>query len=212
MLGNKLSALNHLWCETENRWFLFLQEKRKMASAPNGSAHSYDTMKASEHHSGPELQRTGRCVHIWFLNWNDELLKCWFCSLLPANRANTAAETNSLLCGVRIFGGLVNDVRRKTPFLWSDIRDSLSLQCLASILFLYCACMSPVITFGGLLGEATKGNIVRTTVINIYVGTEVHTVRNWNLLLPSQFIWNNCDKQYYWCFKTFVCVHVFSCS
>ncbi|KAK7898844.1 hypothetical protein WMY93_019697 [Mugilogobius chulae] len=32
-------------------------------------------------------------------------------------------------------------------------------QCLASILFLYCACMSPVITFGGLLGEATKGNI-----------------------------------------------------
>ncbi|XP_022049894.1 sodium bicarbonate cotransporter 3-like isoform X1 [Acanthochromis polyacanthus] len=59
----------------------------------------------------------------------------------------------------RIFGGLVNDVRRKAPFLWSDIRDALSLQCLASILFLYCACMSPVVTFGGLLGEATKGNI-----------------------------------------------------
>ncbi|KAM7421672.1 hypothetical protein PAMA_015695 [Pampus argenteus] len=59
----------------------------------------------------------------------------------------------------RIFGGLVNDIRRKTPFLWSDIRDAFSLQCLASVLFLYCACMSPVITFGGLLGEATKGNI-----------------------------------------------------
>ncbi|KAI3360431.1 hypothetical protein L3Q82_002262 [Scortum barcoo] len=59
----------------------------------------------------------------------------------------------------QIFGGLVNDVQRKTPFLWSDIRDALSLQCLASVLFLYCACMSPVITFGGLLGEATKGNI-----------------------------------------------------
>ncbi|TKS82737.1 Sodium bicarbonate cotransporter 3 [Collichthys lucidus] len=59
----------------------------------------------------------------------------------------------------RIFGGLVNDVRRKAPFLWSDIRDAVSLQCLASVLFLYCACMSPVITFGGLLGEATKGNI-----------------------------------------------------
>lgn len=60
----------------------------------------------------------------------------------------------------RIFGGLVLDVKRKLPFYWSDFRDSLSLQCLASILFLYCACMSPVITFGGLLGEATKGNIV----------------------------------------------------
>ncbi|TMS18255.1 Sodium-driven chloride bicarbonate exchanger [Larimichthys crocea] len=59
----------------------------------------------------------------------------------------------------RIFGGLILDVKRKFPFYWSDIRDSFSLQCLASILFLYCACMSPVITFGGLLGEATKGNI-----------------------------------------------------
>uniref|UniRef100_A0A671XCB0 Anion exchange protein n=1 Tax=Sparus aurata TaxID=8175 RepID=A0A671XCB0_SPAAU len=59
----------------------------------------------------------------------------------------------------RIFGGLVLDIKRKLPFYWSDIRDSFSLQCLASILFLYCACMSPVITFGGLLGEATKGNI-----------------------------------------------------
>ncbi|XP_042078598.1 sodium bicarbonate cotransporter 3 isoform X8 [Haplochromis burtoni] len=59
----------------------------------------------------------------------------------------------------RIFGGLVLDVKRKAPFYWSDIRDALSLQCLASVLFLYCACMSPVITFGGLLGEATKGNI-----------------------------------------------------
>ncbi|XP_068425591.1 sodium bicarbonate cotransporter 3-like isoform X2 [Clinocottus analis] len=59
----------------------------------------------------------------------------------------------------RIFGGLVDDVRRKAPFLWSDVRDAFSLQCLASVLFLYCACMSPVITFGGLLGEATNGDI-----------------------------------------------------
>ncbi|XP_070840688.1 sodium bicarbonate cotransporter 3-like isoform X3 [Chaetodon trifascialis] len=59
----------------------------------------------------------------------------------------------------RIFGGLILDIKRKLPFYWTDIRDALSLQCLASILFLYCACMSPVITFGGLLGEATKGNI-----------------------------------------------------
>ncbi|KAM4579724.1 sodium bicarbonate cotransporter 3 isoform 5-T5 [Odontesthes bonariensis] len=94
------------------------QEKRKMPTLPNGSAHSADTPKEMEHNAGPELQRTGR-----------------------------------------IFGGLVNDIRRKAPFLWSDVRDAVSLQCLASILFLYCACMSPVITFGGLLGEATKGNI-----------------------------------------------------
>ncbi|KAM6958844.1 sodium bicarbonate cotransporter 3 [Aplochiton taeniatus] len=59
----------------------------------------------------------------------------------------------------RLFGGLVLDVKRKAPFYWSDLRDAFSLQCLASVLFLYCACMSPVITFGGLLGEATQGNI-----------------------------------------------------
>ncbi|KAK5604848.1 Sodium bicarbonate cotransporter 3 [Crenichthys baileyi] len=94
------------------------QEKRKMPVLPNGSAHCSEAAKEMEHHTGPELQRTGR-----------------------------------------IFGGLVKDVRRKAPFYWSDIKDALSLQCLASILFLYCACMSPVITFGGLLGEATKGNI-----------------------------------------------------
>uniref|UniRef100_A0A2K6RH75 Anion exchange protein n=1 Tax=Rhinopithecus roxellana TaxID=61622 RepID=A0A2K6RH75_RHIRO len=59
----------------------------------------------------------------------------------------------------RLFGGLVLDIKRKAPWYWSDYRDALSLQCLASFLFLYCACMSPVITFGGLLGEATEGRI-----------------------------------------------------
>lgn len=71
-------------------------------------------------------------------------------------------------CPCRLCGGLILDIKRRLPFYWSDIRDSFSLQCLASILFLYCACMSPVITFGGLLGEATKNNIVsvdRVTII-----------------------------------------------
>uniref|UniRef100_UPI00358E47EA sodium-driven chloride bicarbonate exchanger-like n=1 Tax=Myxine glutinosa TaxID=7769 RepID=UPI00358E47EA len=58
-----------------------------------------------------------------------------------------------------IFGGLVQDVKRKAPWYLSDYRDGLNLQCLASFLFLYCACMSPVITFGGLLGEATEERI-----------------------------------------------------
>uniref|UniRef100_A0A4X1UJD5 Anion exchange protein n=1 Tax=Sus scrofa TaxID=9823 RepID=A0A4X1UJD5_PIG len=58
-----------------------------------------------------------------------------------------------------LFGGLILDIKRKAPFFLSDFKDALSLQCLASVLFLYCACMSPVITFGGLLGEATEGRI-----------------------------------------------------
>uniref|UniRef100_A0AAQ6ING2 Anion exchange protein n=1 Tax=Anabas testudineus TaxID=64144 RepID=A0AAQ6ING2_ANATE len=59
----------------------------------------------------------------------------------------------------RLFGGLILDIKRKAPFYLSDFKDGLSLQCVASFLFLYCACMSPVITFGGLLGEATEGRI-----------------------------------------------------
>ncbi|KAF3694903.1 Sodium-driven chloride bicarbonate exchanger Solute carrier family 4 member 10 [Channa argus] len=59
----------------------------------------------------------------------------------------------------RWFGGLFLDIKRKLPHYLSDYTDAISLQCVASFLFLYCACMSPVITFGGLLGEATEGRI-----------------------------------------------------
>nr|XP_046259548.1 sodium-driven chloride bicarbonate exchanger isoform X2 [Scatophagus argus] len=59
----------------------------------------------------------------------------------------------------RWFGGLILDIKRKVPHYLSDYTDAFSLQCVASFLFLYCACMSPVITFGGLLGEATEGRI-----------------------------------------------------
>lgn len=78
---------------------------------------------------------------------------------------------------VRLFGGLVKDIQRKAPFLLSDLTDGLSLQCLASVLFLYCACMSPVITFGGLLGEATQGNIVRTTDAAIHLKGSLRRTR-----------------------------------
>ncbi|XP_061834408.1 sodium-driven chloride bicarbonate exchanger-like isoform X1 [Nerophis lumbriciformis] len=59
----------------------------------------------------------------------------------------------------RLFGGFIMDIKRKAPHYLSDYTDAISLQCLASFLFLYCACMSPVITFGGLLGEATEGRV-----------------------------------------------------
>uniref|UniRef100_A0A3P9IG16 Anion exchange protein n=1 Tax=Oryzias latipes TaxID=8090 RepID=A0A3P9IG16_ORYLA len=59
----------------------------------------------------------------------------------------------------KFFGGFILDIKRKAPHYLSDYTDAISLQCLASFLFLYCACMSPVITFGGLLGEATEGRV-----------------------------------------------------
>ncbi|XP_018317409.1 sodium bicarbonate cotransporter 3 isoform X4 [Mycetomoellerius zeteki] len=59
----------------------------------------------------------------------------------------------------RLFGGLINDVKRKGPFYFFDFKDALALQCVASFIFLYFACLSPIITFGGLLSEATGKNM-----------------------------------------------------
>ncbi|XP_023223623.1 sodium-driven chloride bicarbonate exchanger-like [Centruroides sculpturatus] len=59
----------------------------------------------------------------------------------------------------RLFGGLINDVKRKLPWYLSDFKDALALQSVASVFFLYFACLTPIITFGGLLGEATKKRI-----------------------------------------------------
>ena len=69
----------------------------------------------------------------------------------------------------RYFGGLILDIKRKVPHYLSDYTDAISLQCVASFLFLYCACMSPVITFGGLLGEATEGRIVNNLLLPLNV-------------------------------------------
>ncbi|XP_072212552.1 band 3 anion transport protein isoform X2 [Excalfactoria chinensis] len=57
----------------------------------------------------------------------------------------------------RPFGGLVKDIRRRYPKYLSDIKDALSPQCLAAVIFIYFAALSPAVTFGGLLGEKTRG-------------------------------------------------------
>lgn len=59
----------------------------------------------------------------------------------------------------RPFGGLIRDVRRRYPKYLSDFRDALDPQCLAAVIFIYFAALSPAITFGGLLGEKTQGLI-----------------------------------------------------
>lgn len=53
----------------------------------------------------------------------------------------------------RPFGGLIRDVRRRYPKYLSDFRDALNPQCIAAVIFIYFAALSPAITFGGLLGE-----------------------------------------------------------
>ncbi|KAM6918816.1 anion exchange protein 2a [Xenentodon cancila] len=59
----------------------------------------------------------------------------------------------------RLFGGLIKDVTRRYPQYVSDLRDALNPQCMAAVIFIYFAALSPAITFGGLLGEKTEGLI-----------------------------------------------------
>ncbi|KAM8823217.1 anion exchange protein 2b isoform 3-T5 [Spinachia spinachia] len=73
----------------------------------------------------------------------------------------------------RPFGGLVRDVRRRYPKYISDFRDALDSQCMAAVIFIYFAALSPAITFGGLLGEKTDGLI---GVSELIVSTSVQGV------------------------------------
>ncbi|XP_058476762.1 anion exchange protein 2a isoform X3 [Solea solea] len=75
-------------------------------------------------------------------------------SLVPSK-----AEDEPLRRSGRLFGGLIKDVTRRYPQYVSDLRDALNAQCMAAIIFIYFAALSPAITFGGLLGEKTEGLI-----------------------------------------------------
>lgn len=60
----------------------------------------------------------------------------------------------------RLCGGLIEDIKRKIPWYKSDFTDALDMQCVATILFMYFALLAPIVTFGGLLEEATKQRMV----------------------------------------------------
>ncbi|CAI5437465.1 unnamed protein product [Caenorhabditis angaria] len=55
----------------------------------------------------------------------------------------------------KLFGGLILDIKRKAPHYISDFTDAFNMQCLASICFMYFGLLAPIVTFGGLLEEAT---------------------------------------------------------
>ena len=57
------------------------------------------------------------------------------------------------------FGGVINDFKRRGPWYWSDIRDGLNVQCFSAAIFIYFACLSGAVAFGGLLGDKTRGLI-----------------------------------------------------
>jgi len=70
------------------------------------------------------------------------------------------------------FGGLIDDMKSRYPKYLSDFKDGLNAQCLAAIIFIYFACLSGGVAFGGLMAEKTKDaiGISETLIISCVAG------------------------------------------
>jgi len=66
-------------------------------------------------------------------------------------------EEDGLQFTGRLFGGLMDDIRRKAPWYVSDFTDALNIQTIASIIYIYLATVTKAITFGGFLSDITEG-------------------------------------------------------
>lgn len=76
----------------------------------------------------------------------------------------------------RMWGGLVNDIKRRYPMYKSDIIDGLNSETLAATIFMYFAALSTAITFGGLASEKTYNliGISETLLSASLVGVVFH--------------------------------------
>lgn len=69
------------------------------------------------------------------------------------------AVSEALQSGKTPFAGLMADVRRRLPHYVDDIKSGLHPKCIASIVFMFFACLAPAVTFGGFMGTETEGAI-----------------------------------------------------
>ena len=56
-----------------------------------------------------------------------------------------------------LFGGLVNDIKRKLPHVVSDFTDALNYRCLIAVILIYFSFMAPAIAFAASLSQETNG-------------------------------------------------------
>ena len=59
----------------------------------------------------------------------------------------------------RLAGGIIADLKRRLPHYGSDFTDGLNSKSIASVFFLFFACLAPAVAFGGLLSVLTGGTI-----------------------------------------------------
>lgn len=68
-------------------------------------------------------------------------------------------EVDPLAFTGRLGGGLRADVQRRLPFYGSDFKDGLHSKVIASVGFLFFACLANAVAFGGLTSVVTGGEI-----------------------------------------------------
>lgn len=96
--------------------------------------------------------------------------------LAAAEEEEKRRPTNPMKKTHRLWGGLINDVKRRLPMFKSDIVDGLNTETLAATIFMYFAALSTAITFGGLASEKTKNliGISETLLATSCVGLVFH--------------------------------------
>lgn len=85
----------------------------------------------------------------------------------------------------RLWGGLRNDLKRRLPMYKSDIMDGLNTETLATTIFMYFACLSTAITFGGLASDKTNNliGISETLISASIVGIIFHSIAGQPLVI-----------------------------
>ena len=106
-------------------------------------------------------------------------------------------EASGLVRSGRIFGGLIDDIKRKKPFYISDFLHALHPQCISSFLFLYFACLAPIVAFGGLLGEATENRIA--TIESLISGMILKVI--------AQHLFSNINPNVFYALIDFYLIH-----
>ncbi|XP_035792680.1 anion exchange protein 2-like isoform X2 [Anopheles albimanus] len=85
----------------------------------------------------------------------------------------------------RLWGGLINDIKRRYPMYKSDILDGLNSETFAATIFMYFAALSTAITFGGLSSDKTHNliGISETLVAASMVGIVFHALAGQPLVI-----------------------------
>lgn len=85
----------------------------------------------------------------------------------------------------RFWGGLRNDLKRRLPMYKNDITDGLNSETLAATVFMYFACLSTAITFGGLASDKTHNliGISETLLSTSIVGVIFHALAGQPLVI-----------------------------